>query len=212
LKRKKGRCTDLTNTICAILRTYGIAATNVRVVAWTNRAGNHCWATVYSPSEDKWLDIESGMKGKFGKQYFARYRFPKNPKNKFAKLYMIVPGEEHGKIYSFARKAKALPELYALYAKNLPLIDVTAKYTKTTTAKIAGLSANTVVFLAVENKGAWQEVAATKTNKNGIATFRNIDCNTTYRIYVSSSSKRYIRQKVKEFKVDKDGKIVKESM
>lgn len=173
LEAGTGRCTDLTNAYLAILRTFGIAATGVRVIWWPKENGNHYWARVLDPVSEDWYDIDGGLKGELKDEYFRAYRF--RQERPIAKAYIVVPGEEDGQISGFLRKHRdTLPLYINYYLVAQPVVDITLEFTDVSRVVLEDLQAGEIAYLSVFNHSQWREVAASLVSEDGKAVFENI--------------------------------------
>lgn len=181
IEAKTGRCTDETNTIIAILRTFGIAATGVRCVLWADNSGNHTWTAVYNPITKEWLNIDSGQGGDLNDPNYFR-AFVMTTKGKIPKIYWVTPGEETGKIFTTLtpQNDEVIPYNIEKYLIAKPMVDKTDLYTKTTTLKKEGLISNTLVWLMPTNADG--VVAGKRSDKTGTVTFEKVGCNISYRL------------------------------
>ena len=175
LKQGWGRCTDLTNTLIAILRTYGIAATSARCIWWPKEDGNHLWTLVWSPDEKRWLSIDSACGGRCDNPgYFKKFIF--NPKRPVAKVFVSVPGEERGEnIKRCGEDARQLPPLLAWYLLGRPAVDWTDRFAKVVLdVPCRGLERGRRYFLCVFNSGGWRALDTALANDEGVATFKKV--------------------------------------
>jgi len=174
LKQGWGRCTDLTNTLVAVLRTYGIAATSARCPWWPKEDGNHLWTVVWSPDEKKWLSIDSACGGSLDSEnYFKKFMF--SAKRPVSKVFVSVPGEERGENKKrCGDDIRALPPTFAWYLLGRPAVDWTDKFAKVVDIQYKGLERGKRYFLGVLNAGAWRAVDTAVANDDGVATFHKV--------------------------------------
>ncbi|MBI4834427.1 MAG: hypothetical protein HY811_06385 [Planctomycetes bacterium] len=185
IKAKTGRCTDQTNTLIAILRTYGIAATGVRAVWWPEVNDNHTWAAVYDPFTKEWLDIDSGQGGSpTDPEYFRRFIHHKE--KKAAKIYWVYPGEEGGETFrNLSLKGdEVYPPSIEKYLIAKPMVDKTERYNDVIDMKCSHNPHNTMIWLAIYNSGEWRPVAGARSDNEGMVVFPKVGCNIRYRLMV----------------------------
>jgi len=171
IDQKTGRCTDLTNALVALCRTFGIAATGVRTIWWPRGDSNHYWTAIYDPSAKTWYDVDGGAGGPCVDAYFhIQHGGP------HAKVYKVVPGEERGAVARAVepREGESIPPLLDWYLRCLPMVDVTRDYTRVADVTKAGLVAGRLYGLAVFNNGGLQEVCAGRAGPTGEVTFRDV--------------------------------------
>ncbi|MBI5359141.1 MAG: hypothetical protein HZA48_01000 [Planctomycetes bacterium] len=173
LEVKTGRCTDLVNFQCAVLRAYGIAVTGTREVWWPDAASNHYWTTIYSPSSGKWFDVDAAAVSPFADGYFDGYKFTR----RHGKVYRLAPGEENGCISGFYRRQSPVSD-WAIenYLIDLPMLDVTSEYTKTAAVSSTGFAAKEFVYLSVFNNDGWCPIAGSIADNSGCLVFNNVGC------------------------------------
>lgn len=171
IAEKTGRCTDLTNALIALCRTFGIAATGVRTIWWPRGDSNHYWAAIYDPAASTWYDVDGGAVGPCEAAYFRIQRGGPH-----AKVYKVVPGEERGDVARAVepRSGEAIPPFLDWYLRCLPMVDVTRDYTKVADVAMQGLVPGRLYGLAVFNNGGLQEVAAARAGPTGELTFRDV--------------------------------------
>jgi tetratricopeptide (TPR) repeat protein len=188
IEAKMGRCTDETNTLIAVLRTFGIAATGVRCVYWPGASDNHTWATVYDPAAREWLDVDAGQAGSADDPgYF--HKFVRDPDRRVAKIYWVVPGEEEGEV----RRALVLtgdetyPPAIEKYLIAKPMVDRTDRYADVADLASAELPRETMVWLAVWNSGMWRPIAGARSSSDGRVLFRAVGRGCRYRLMTWTS-------------------------
>lgn len=173
LEQGRGRCTDLTNTAIALLRSYGIAATGVRTIWWPRQDSNHYWIGVLDPWTHLWYDVEGAAKGACDEEYFQCQRH--NAAQPHAKVYRIVPGLERGRVSGLLQEEEGpLPPFVNFYLRSLPMEDVTRLYAPTLSVTLGEMPASRIVYLCVFNNGGWLEVAAERAGSDGRVTFRDV--------------------------------------
>lgn len=168
---KTGRCTDLTNALVALCRTFGIAATGVRTIWWPRGDSNHYWAAIYDPGAKTWYDVDGGAGGPCADPYFHIQRGGAH-----AKVYRVVPGEERGSVARAVEPddGESIPPLLDWYLRCLPMVDVTRDYTRVADVTKGGLVAGRLYGLAVFNNGGLQEVCAGRADPTGEITFHDV--------------------------------------
>ncbi len=177
-----GRCTDETNTLVAVLRTFGIAATGVRVVAWPEAADNHTWTAVFDPVTGEWLDVDSGQGGAVDDPAYF-HRFVRDPAKKVAKVWWVTPGEEEASRARVAlRRDEVVPPAVAKYLVAKPVTDRTERYAEVADLVRAGVPSGAMVWLAVWNSGTWRPVAGARADAAGDVTFPRVGCEVRYRL------------------------------
>jgi hypothetical protein len=172
LEQGWGRCTDLTNGLIAILRTFGVAATGARAIWWAKEDSNHLWTLVWEPIEGKWLSIDSAGGGENNEAYFKKFIGD----DKIGKVYIITPGEERSEVYKRISRAADpwLPDYLEWYLLGRPMVDGTAMFGKVADLKLDGLPSNASVFLCAYNSGSWAALDATKSSEDGKAVFKDV--------------------------------------
>ncbi|MFH1227025.1 MAG: transglutaminase domain-containing protein [Planctomycetota bacterium] len=183
INAKTGRCTDQTNTLIAVLRTFGIAATGVRSVWWPEQGDNHTWTAVYNPITREWMDIDSGQGGSAADPDYFR-RFIRHPEKKAAKIYWVYPGEETGTTFTSLalKKDEAYPPSIEKYLIAKPMVDKTECYNDVIDLKQSNVPSDTLIWLAVFNDGAWKPVAGERSTAAGNVIFPKVGCHTRYRL------------------------------
>lgn len=181
--QKTGRCTDLTNTFIGILRTYGIAATGVRVVWWPDGESNHTWTAVYNPVTGEWLDIDSGQGGSPDDPSYFR-RFVGAGGRKPAKIYWVVPGEEAGAVAQAIalEEGETYPPAIEKYLVAKPMVDKTDRYGDVTELKVDGVPANALIWLTVRNAGMWRPIGGVRSSPEGSVSFSKVGRGNRYRL------------------------------
>jgi len=203
-EKKKGRCTDLTNALLSLLRTFGIPSTGVRCIWWPKSNSNHYWAAVLDPLRGEWYDIDAAMGGK-SEGYYRVYRF--DLKKPIAKVYRIIPGRERDRLREFLRVRRGIfPWYIDLYLISVPSVDFTEEYTWTKDVSFKDLPPRNVVFLSVFNNGLWLEVAATLVDEDGVAIFKNLGCDNILYLLTSwdERGQQYLRP---PFVLRRDGTV-----
>jgi len=183
INAKTGRCTDQTNTLIAILRTFGIAATGVRVVWWPEQNDNHNWTAVYDPFTKEWLDIDSGQDGSSTDPEYFR-RFIRHKEKKAAKIYWVYPGEEGGETFrNLSLKGdEAYPPSIEKYLIAKPMVDKTERYNDVADLKQSNIPADSLIWLAVFNSNMWRPVAGVRSTNDGTVVFPKVGCEIRYRL------------------------------
>jgi len=182
IEQGTGRCTDETNTLIAILRSFGIAATGVRVVYWPELRDNHTWAAVYDPITREWLDIDSGQGGSVDDAgYF--HRFVHDKERRAGKIYWVVPGDE-GVVSGMLslRGGESYPPAIEKYLIAKPASDRTERYGDVADLAYEGVPSETLIWLAVWNSGMWQPVAGARSTGEGRVVFHKVGCGIRYRL------------------------------
>lgn len=173
LAAKTGRCTDLVNLQCAVLRTHGIAVTGTREIWWPDAASNHYWTTIYNPASNSWFDVDAAAVAPLSEGCFDGYKFTRH----HAKVYRLVPGEENGNVSGYYRRhSQSADWAIENYLIDLPMIDVTAEYTKTAVINSTGFSSKEFVYLSVFNNGSWCPVAGSIADNSGWLSFNYAGC------------------------------------
>ncbi|MBI5779581.1 MAG: hypothetical protein HZA49_09040 [Planctomycetes bacterium] len=183
INARTGRCTDQTNTLIAILRTFGIAATGVRVVWWPEHNDNHTWTAVYNPVTKEWLDIDSGQGGTASDPDYFR-KFIHHQEKKAAKIYWVTPGDETGPTFTDLqlKGSEAYPPSIEKYLIAKPMTDMTERYNNVIDLKWADVPADTLIWLAIQNSGVWKPVAGARSTPDGQVTFPKVGCEVRYRL------------------------------
>jgi len=166
-----GRCTDLTNALIALCRTFGVPATGVRTLWWPKADSNHYWAAIYDPAAKTWYDVDAASTAPLDDAYFHIQHGGCH-----AKVYKIAPGEERGAVARAVepREGEAIPPLLDWYLRCTPMVDVTSEYTKVSTTSWSGLVPGRLYGLAVFNNGGLQEVAAARATPTGEVAFSDV--------------------------------------
>ena len=183
INAKTGRCTDQTNTLIAILRTFGIAATGVRAVWWPEHNDNHTWTAVYNPVAKEWLDVDSGQGGTASDPDYFR-KFIHHKEKKSAKIYWVAPGEETGPIFTGLQLKgnEGYPPSIEKYLIAKPMKDMTERYNNVIDLNCSDLPADTLIWLAIQNSGMWKPVAGARSTPDGQVTFSKVGCEVRYRL------------------------------
>ncbi len=173
IEAKTGRCTDLTNALIALCRTFGIAATGVRTIWWPRGDSNHYWATMYDPAAKTWYDVDGGAGGPCEDAYFHIQHGGLH-----AKVYKVVPGEERGAVARSVEPGdgESIPPLLDWYLRCLPMVDVTSDYAHVTDVTLGGLDPGRLYGLAVFNNAGLQEVSASRADPTGTVNFPAVGC------------------------------------
>ncbi len=169
-----GRCTDLTNALMAICRSYGICTVGVRTIWWPRADSNHYWAAVKDPINGKWYDIDGALGGELTPGYLTVGRHG----NEFhAKVYWVDWDAVQGPIRTMLDGEEIHPWAVQHYLQLLPMVDKTELYTPVgEITRKTSLKENTPVYLCCWNSDAWQEVAAARVDKQGVISFEKVGC------------------------------------
>ena len=168
-----GRCTDLTNALLAVYRTYGIASVGVRTIWWGRQASNHYWAAVMDPATGEWYDIDGGDGGKLTKSYLSVGR---HGKEFHTKVYWVDMDAVQGEVRKTVGD-ETHPWSVRHYLYGLPMVDMTERYTPAgTIEQETKLPENSPVYLCCWNDGEWREVAITRAAADGKVRFENVGC------------------------------------
>ena len=168
-----GRCTDLTNALLAIYRTYGIGSAGVRTIWWGRQASNHYWAAALDPASGEWYDIDGGLGGELSKGYLSVGR---HGAEFHTKVYWVDMGAVQGDVRKAVRD-ESHPWSIRHYLYGLPMLDKTERYTPVgTVEQETELPEDTSVYLCCWNGGRWREVAVTRVTADGKVRFENVGC------------------------------------
>ena len=168
-----GRCTDLTNALMAICRTFGLAVAGVRTIWWPRSDSNHFWAAIYDPAADEWLDVDGADGGEYSDAYFQVGR---RGDEIHAKLYWLDMDAVRGSIRQMLAN-DAHPTPIEHYLVELAQVDMTERYTPVgRIEQQTSLEYGTPAYLCVFNSGMWREVAATRVDDGGRIVFDNVGC------------------------------------
>lgn len=169
-KNQTGRCTDLTNALLAICRTYGLACTGARSIWWGKQQDNHYWAAIKNPADGTWFDVDGASTEAITPVYFKIA----SSFSGFTKMYWIDAAAIRGKIRQTVRDPRH-PWAVRHYLFGLPMVDKTNRYTPVGSIAVkTELPEDTPVYLCCWNWDTWLEVAVERTKTDGSVQFDNV--------------------------------------